>query len=668
MDAGSTRGRRSALPSAVDHETLKSELPIGLTPKAFVVGALMSLGIGVGTVYGSLILRSSRMAMNFNTPAAVFFFFVLVGIVNVVLGLIRRDFALNRAELLVVYIMMIAATAIPTMGFTEYMIPVISGLFYYATPENDWANQVLPYIQDWMIVENREAVWALFEGLPEGVRIPWGVWLKPLLYWCLFFAGLCFTMICMMVILRKEWVDKERLIYPLVHLPLEMVKDDERNSLIKPFFKNPVMWAGLAIPFAIGSINALHAYHHFIPAITLNTTVSLFRRTISLPLRPSFPLIGFTYLINLDIAFGFWVFHLFGIVQRGVFSMLGIESTEKLCAYVSAGPDLAHQGMGALVVLVAFGLWVSREHLRDVFRKAFRGDAEVDDSDEILPYRAAVLGMIGGVVFIGFWLWKSGLPAVTVPLFLFGTFILYLGLTRVLAQGAVASVMPPLTTMDFVTSGVGTSVLGPQGLAALAFTWAWNTEMRTFIMASSANGLKIAEGIGGKKRLLFGAIVLAILISLIASIGTTLYYPYKYGGINLHRVFFIGQPHFAFNDMARKMMTPSPANLRGWIFTGIGGTAMGLLMWIQRRFLWWPLHPLGFAIGCAGGWIGGVIWFSAFIGWLFKVVILKYGGPRLYRQVRPFFLGLILGQAVVAGTWLVIDSFTGMTDNVIAIF
>jgi hypothetical protein len=29
----------------------------------------------------------------------------------------------------------------------------------------------------------------------------------------------------------------------------------------------------------------------------------------------------------------------------------------------------------------------------------------------------------------------------------------------------------------------------------------------------------------------------------------------------------------------------------------------------------------------------------------------------------PFFLGLILGHFSVAGFWLIVDQFTGMTDN-----
>ena len=59
------------------------------------------------------------------------------------------------------------------------------------------------------------------------------------------------------------------------------------------------------------------------------------------------------------------------------------------------------------------------------------------------------------------------------------------------------------------------------------------------------------------------------------------------------------------------------------------------------------------------------VWFSIFLAWLFKTIVLKYGGAAAYSRTRPFFLGLILGQVVVAGMWLVIDYFTGMTGNVL---
>jgi hypothetical protein len=54
-----------------------------------------------------------------------------------------------------------------------------------------------------------------------------------------------------------------------------------------------------------------------------------------------------------------------------------------------------------------------------------------------------------------------------------------------------------------------------------------------------------------------------------------------------------------------------------------------------------------------------------FLAWAIKVVVLKYGGVKLYRMTRPFFLGMILGQITPGGLYLIVDHFTGMTGNMI---
>jgi hypothetical protein len=62
------------------------------------------------------------------------------------------------------------------------------------------------------------------------------------------------------------------------------------------------------------------------------------------------------------------------------------------------------------------------------------------------------------------------------------------------------------------------------------------------------------------------------------------------------------------------------------------------------------------------------IWFSIFLAWAVKSIVLRYIGPKGYRTTRWFFMGLILGQFVVGGIWLVIDGFTGMTGNQIRMY
>jgi len=480
----------------------------------------------------------------------------------------------------------------------------------------------------------------------------------------MFAIALYLVMISTMVILRGQWVENERLIFPLIQVPLEMVRGEGR-SLVNPFFKDVVMWMGFSIPLVVGSLNALHGYFHFLPRVNLVRTFPIFRRTTTLISRVSFPMVGFSYLISLDVAFGIWFFNLLAKVQEGAFNVLGITSTEKLGIYsIPTSPILAHQKMGAMIVLVLFGLWVGRRHLKEVLKKALRGAPEVDDSGEMLPYRTAFLCLIGGLAFCSLWLWASGLPPPIVPLFLSAALVIFVGVTRIVAEGGVAAARAPMAAPDIVVSGVGCPALGSVGLTSLAFTYVWAADIRTFVMASCANGLKLSEEIKTRsKKPLFWAMLASIVVSLIGSIWIILKLSYTYGGINLNPWFFGGGALAPFNYIASKINSPTPVDWGGWLSTGIGAGAMGLLMLARQRFLWWPLHPLGFPIG--GIWVVDEISFSIFLAWLLKALVLKYGGPRLYRRTRPFFLGLILGQYTTAGVWLVIDFFTGMTDNAI---
>ena len=327
-------------------------------------------------------------------------------------------------------------------------------------------------------------------------------------------------------------------------------------------------------------------------------------------------------------------------------------------------PIIIHQAMGAMIALVLVGLWVARGHLKAVFRKAFTGDPSIDDSEEILSYRAAVFGFIGGLLVLIIWLWQAGIPLWIVPILLFGSFVLYLTETRVIAEGGVAAMFPPTNGPDFVVSGIGTSVLGPRGLAGLSSTYVWGTDVLILLMAACANGLKLSDQIGRHKRRLFWAIMLSIVVTLLLSIWVILTLAYKYGGVNLEKFYFTRACQYPFEFMKRNVLSPSSPNVAGWIYTGIGGIVMLGLMVARYRFLWWPLHPLGFPISC----VFGRMWFSVFIAWLIKGVVLKYGGPKAYARSRPFFLGLILGQLVVGGVWLVIDYFTGMVGNIIGAF
>jgi len=84
------------------------------------------------------------MASGFTTGGALFLFLFLAGGINPGLKAIRPAWALVRGELMLVYGMMIVACALPTTGLVAYHLPIMVLSFYYATPENDWAQVIHP--------------------------------------------------------------------------------------------------------------------------------------------------------------------------------------------------------------------------------------------------------------------------------------------------------------------------------------------------------------------------------------------------------------------------------------------------------------------------------------------------------------------------------------------
>jgi len=219
--------------------------------------------IAVGAPYARQIVKGTALALTSATPVAFFLLFVLLLTLHLLLGRCRRKWAFTRGELITIFTMMTVAAAIPTKGVVSMLLPIITGFLYYASPENQWAVQVHPLLPRWILVDDAQAVTDFYEG---GTTIPWAHWLPPLAAWFAFYVALYLTLLCISAILRRQWVDYERLAYPLAQAPLAMIDEGTEDRLLKPFFRNWVMWIGFSIPFLLTSLGALH---HYFPQVAI---------------------------------------------------------------------------------------------------------------------------------------------------------------------------------------------------------------------------------------------------------------------------------------------------------------------------------------------------------------------------------------------------------------
>ena len=604
------------------------------------------------------------MTLGTSTVGALFLLFFLAGLINPLLKLVHPRAGLNRGELLLIYIMMVMASPLPVF-FAGRFIGTILTPFYFATPENDWHTLIQPHIADWLEPRDLAIMWPFYEGLEQGQSIPWAGWLPMFLRWAPLVWALFLAMIAAMAILRKQWNDYERLTYPLVQVPMALTEQDAGGERIAPFFKNPVMWTGFTVPAIWGTLHGLHNYFpETVPIATnvdpIHFILPIFDNLSELQFKFRFNILGFFYFLKTEIAFSLWFFNLFANALRTTFAVLGVTSSEMLGGGHSiVDPILVHQSMGGMLVLFLFGLFAARKHLRAVCRKALWGDPTVDDSGEILSYRTAVLVLLGSSAVMVAWLSLAGLPVWVVLAFLFTTFALFVGFTRLIAEGGLSDGSVPVGPAAIVVSAVGSSAIGAQGMVVLATTYFWTTG-RSFAMTSSANSLKLSEGFGGSKRPLFWTMLLAMAVGMVSSMWVVMELGYSYGALNLK---IPGGQHGLYDYAASLIRTPSEPHLWGWINTGIGAGVMLLLMLARWYYVWWPLHPLGYPIGPTG--IMDHLWFDMFLAWLIKVSVLRYGGVALYRRTRPFFMGMIAGHIVPGGLFLFVDHFTGMVGNVI---
>jgi len=624
--------------------------------RAFLLGAVFSIIIGFISPYTVMAIQPMGMSADFITAGAIFCLLFILGILNSILKLFKNP--LNKKELILIYSMMIAASAVPCWGFMLNLIPIISGLFYFATPENEWAEFIHPHIKDFLAPQDKKAITNFFEGTYSSPSMPWKTWVVPLISWLALMMVLYFVMICMMVIMRKQWVKNERLAFPLTILPLEMTG--------KGFFKDRLMWLGFSISFFILSLGALHNYFPAVPQLTFWKWINLYKGSTYIILNLSFSILGFSYLVNLDVSLSLWLFHLLSRAETVLFSVFNYTIPGGTPLQCGSSPMTTHQGMGAMITFVVFIFWMSRRHLSDVLRSVFKREKELEGGG--LSFSTAFWGIIIGLIFLGFWLWMSGLPALVTPLFLFGAFVVFLGLTRIVAEGGVGFCRAQCIPQPFVIFGIGSKALGPQGLVALGLTYTWVSDIRSIVMTSVLHGFKMADSTKLSDKKIVRGIFLAVFLAFIVSYVTVIRSGYEFGALNAQKSWFFNSlPVAVAREITTKLQQPVGAEtvMLRWMFTGVGAAFMSLLIFMRYRFLWFPVHYLGFPINDT--WIIANAWFSIFLGWLIKRVMLRWGGLRAYRNLRPLFLGFILGTIVCAGVWLIVDAMTGMKGNTVPI-
>lgn len=638
----------------------QTQYPIEWSKRALIIGIALAVLECLIAPYNDYVIRNTFLAGGHFPLAPFFVLSVLALVVNSVLRFLHPKLALSSQELIVIWCIMIAVAGIPSSGMMRDALSAFAAYSYFATPENEWRSLFFQYIPEWRVVRDEGAIVSFYEGLSVGENIPWGAWLKPLSVWALYVLTAYFVMICLAVVLRKQWVEYEKCTFPLVQLPVEI--SVHRSGIVNSFFKSRKMWVGFAIPAFIHTLNGLHAYFPTLPQIPIRFWLDPF--LVGRPLNALRPfqivvlmsMVGFSYLLTLEVAFSLWFFFLFFKLQCLIGSMLGFLITKGPGVKWTAYSFSAAQEAGACLTLAGFALFKARRHIKQLFLSGFgRSSPQSDAQNEPMPAGLTVLGLIGGLSLLIYLNVLMGMSLGFAVLFVIFSSGVFIALTWQIINGGIPFINPSFSPQSFFLT-----TLGSAHMTSSTTTWLFmqptglTSHLREFMMPNVMNGLKAADAVRANRRRLLIAMGVAMVLGLLVSYYSVLKVSYQHGALYVHT---------GGSGGARSLSAILTSPPRGTDWTNTGFTLFGSvftigLMWMRKVFVWWPIHPIGYTM--LSSWASFKLWFSILLGYLLKYGTVKYGGLRAYREARPLFLGLILGEMTCAGVWSIVGMITGI--------
>ncbi|MCC6445056.1 MAG: hypothetical protein IT210_16560 [Armatimonadetes bacterium] len=585
-------------------------------------------------------------------PHIIFLLLLLVP-ANALLKRFLPRLAFSQGEMLTLYVMLCIASALCGMDMVQALMQIVAHVAYFATPANRWDSLLKPILPGWLTVRDREAVTGYFTGNSTLYTLPHlRAWLIPAAAWVGFMVALLWVMLCINVLFRKQWADRERLTFPIVQLPFEMT---EPAGML---FRNRLMWLGFALAAAVNLLNGLH---HLMPSFP-SVPVAVYDLQNYVSGKPwnavgwtplyFYPfVIGLGFLLPVDLLFSCWFFYLFLKAERVVSSAAAWDAAPGF-------PYVSHQQFGACVGLCLALLWTGRGYLRQV-RQAIQGQpGELAGGREAMSYRAAFWGLAGGMTALIAFSLAAGMSLPVALLFFAFYLVISFAVTRMRAElGAPAHDFVLMGPDLMIPSLIGTARLAGRDMGMLALYWWFNRAYRSHPMPHQMEGFRLADRARLDARRLSLAMMLSALVGAAASIWAFLHLGYQYGTA---AKFWSGHwyGYEIYNRLQGWLESPRPPDGPANIAIGVGMLVSLALMALRARFFWWPFHAIGFTI--AGGWSMNQIWVPLFISWLLKILTLRYGGLPAYRSARPFFLGLILGDCAVGPGWSLVGIILGV--------
>ena len=584
----------------------------------------------------------------FIAPIVNLFFGVLL---NTLLKRIRPQLALNRAQLLLVYQMLVMLCLVSGHNPMDFILGILAHPFWFATFENEYAAFFHRYIPSWFTIQDKSALTGFFEGnstLYTAKHLL--AWIGPTLLWSFVTFVLFFILMCFNSIQRLQWSERERLSYPIAQLPIEMTSPR--------FFSRRLLWLGFGICAVMELLNGIHFLYPFVPGVPLKIpdfgakifTAKPWSAIGWLPLFFYPWVIGLTFFVPLELSFSVWFFFLFTKFQLILGSIGGWKS-------LPGFPYYNQQGIGAWLTLGVLILWVSRPHLKTVFTMALKPSENGDATsrNEPFQYRTALLGILIGTAILVFIFQQAGMSIGILLAFLCLYFLMSIAITYARAAVGVPYHEVIWTHPQLMlVSVLGVRRIGAANLTLLSFLYPYVRDNVSHPMPSQLEGFKLAERSRFSQKKMAIAMIVALLVATPVSFWAYLHLIYQHGAVRTEG-YIIGIGFETFERMLLPwLQQPRAPDSTGLSFTAFASLFTLGLMFLRRQFIWFPFHPAGYALGLSAGMVW--VWSAVCVGWFIKAILLKFGGLRLYRKAAPFFIGLVLGDFLTGTFWSLVGA------------
>lgn len=590
----------------------------------------------------------------FITPIFVLF---LLCLGNLLVQKIAPRLALRRGELLTIYIMVVMAATLASHDLIQNLFGTLGHPYHAANDTNQYEKLFWKYLPHDMFVKDKVALHGFYAG---GVDHPFTYsimrfWIAPLAIWGSLVLVLIAMMLCINILIRKQWTENEKLVFPLVQLPIAMTAEDSG----KKFYSNKLMWAGFGVAFAIGLFNGLHVLYPSLPELT---GVKAFPLVPFFPDRPwnavarfgngfnitMYPFtIGLVYFIPLDLSFSCWFFYIARKLWQVVGAAMGWDGSG-----TSGFPYWDAQSSGAWLALGIIIVMGTIPHLKTVWKDAFRDSGTPDEMRESSLYRKSFYVLILGSLFLILLSMQMGLPVYYAIIFFALYFLLSIAMTRIRAELGTPHEIVFVNPQQIMLSLLGFNAIGAANMTILQSMYWFNRCYRSHPMPNQLESMKMAEGTAIKIKPLIFALMLATVVGLLTAYWANLHVTYAAGAQAkcLGFKWWVGAESF---DRLTQGIRNRPTTDLVWILHLIAGAAIVVgLKSMRGAFINWPFHPAGYALAIS--YAMDYFWFAFFVSWLIKIIIVRYGGMKLHNTCVPFFLGLILGDFFIGSVWAII--------------